>query len=90
MGFQGEERKKTTDGILVRCEKCREFFRIEPKFKWAITGEYLKEFEKIDTGLAEKYSDEQLIDFIRCIPVCAGWGLLAELLKRYTVKKEGE
>lgn len=46
-------------------------------------SEMLRGWRRIDTSLVEKITDEQLLDRIETIPLNGGWGLLAELMKRY-------
>ena len=45
------------------------------------------DFRKIDTSLAERFSNKQLLDMIEQMPIIergvSGWGNLAELLKRF-------
>lgn len=46
------------------------------------------DYEKIDTSLVEKTSDEQLLFEIRNIELVGvnGWGLVAELCKRFEIR----
>ena len=45
------------------------------------------DFNKIDTSGAHKYTNEQLLDKLKAIPIissgCGGWGIIAEIAKRF-------
>mgnify|MGYP001560420265 CR=1 FL=1 len=45
--------------------------------------EILKDWKTMDTRLAERYSDETLLEQTALANVLGGWGQIAELMKRY-------
>ena len=42
------------------------------------------QWKQMDTTLAQRLTDKQLLDQISMIPICVGWGLVAELMKRFS------
>jgi hypothetical protein len=52
-------------------------------FELAVVGQMLTGWRGMDTRLAETYSDQTLIEQIEQMPIAGGWGLLAEMLKRF-------
>ena len=46
-------------------------------------------WDEIDTRAGEHYSDEQLLELVKYIRVFTGWGLIAEICKRFSRKING-
>jgi hypothetical protein len=46
----------------------------------------LKDWRLMDTSRAQLLTDEQLIQRLEQAPINNGWGLVAELMKRYVAK----
>lgn len=44
----------------------------------------LRGWREMSTSLVEKDSDARLLEQIECLPINGGWGLIAELMKRYS------
>ncbi len=47
----------------------------------------LEDWRIMDTSLALRFSDEDLLDMIGHLDHLHGWGLIAELMKRYAALK---
>jgi hypothetical protein len=47
----------------------------------------LRDWREMDTSLAEKWDDDFLLNCISGLPIPNGWGLIAELMKRYAKEK---
>ena len=47
----------------------------------------LRDWKIMDTSFAAKFTDIELLTFIESIPINNGWGLIAELMKRYSQLK---
>ena len=41
------------------------------------------DFRNVDTGRAEKFSDDELLKRIECLDLQPGYGLIAEVCKRF-------
>ena len=41
------------------------------------------DYKNINTDIAEKYTDSELLKHIQCLDLVPGWGLIAELCKRF-------
>ena len=52
-----------------------------------INYQLLKDWKEMDTSRAAKLTDEQLLEMISLIHIVNGWGLVAELMKRYATVK---
>jgi len=46
----------------------------------------LRGWRDMDTSLAHKLTDEELLAAVETIPISVGWGLIAELMQRYERK----
>ena len=52
------------------------------------SGMALKNYREIDTRLVEGYEDQLLLDLIEGVSVLNGWGLIAEMMKRFSRRLE--
>lgn len=55
---------------------------IDPKQIGEIRGVRLQ-YKEIDTRLAEKYTNQQLLRFAESCVMLNGWGIICEILKRF-------
>jgi hypothetical protein len=77
----------------LNIEVCEECIRTPKKYNCTdeddlMPKELIFDYNRIDTSMAQKHSDERLLGAIMRLPVVSisGWGLIAELCKRYEDK----